>query len=66
MRTSLEQGNTISLNIVLKQSYTSSPKSSTRVPKKMNDLVSKITGFVLYKKHVMSKSKWHYLEWGQA
>ena len=42
MRTSLEQGNTISLNIVLEQSNTSSPKSSTRVPKKMNDDIDMI------------------------
>ena len=42
MRTSLEQGNTISLNIVLEQSNTSSPKSSTRVPTKMNDDIDMI------------------------
>ena len=42
MRTSLEQGNTSSHKIVLGQSNTSSLKSSTRVPKKMNDDIDMI------------------------
>ena len=42
MRTSLDQGKKSSLKIVLEQSNTSSPKSSTRVPTKMNDDIDMI------------------------